>query len=32
VPGVIESLALLEGDGGPGSIKQVNFGEGQLQN
>ncbi|KAG6758743.1 hypothetical protein D5086_018950 [Populus alba] len=28
VPGVIESLSLLEGDGGPGSIKQVNFGEG----
>lgn len=28
VPQAIESLVNLEGDGGPGTIKQVNFGEG----
>lgn len=30
VPQAIKSIELLEGDGGPGSIKKVTFGEGKL--
>ena len=30
-PQAIKNIVNLDGDGGPGTIKQINFDEGQLQ-
>ena len=31
VPQAIKSTEIIEGNGGPGTIKKITFGEGQLQ-
>lgn len=31
LPQAIKNIVNLDGDGGPGTIKQINFDEGQLQ-
>ena len=31
LPQAIKSIEIIEGNGGPGTIKKITFGEGQLQ-